>query len=53
MIIHWLPERWKERYRNWFAGLPLWAMGLFCVLAVVLIHQTVTADMVPFIYFQF
>jgi hypothetical protein len=37
----------------WFAMLPLWAMGLISVLVIGLIYQTITAEMVPFIYFQF
>jgi alginate O-acetyltransferase complex protein AlgI len=52
-IIHWLPERTKEWYRSTFAALPLWAMVLACAAVVVAVYQTVTAEMVPFIYFQF
>jgi len=52
-VIHWLPERTKEWYRATFIGLPLWAMALVCVAVVFAIYQTVTAEMVPFIYFQF
>jgi alginate O-acetyltransferase complex protein AlgI len=53
LVVHWLPETLKQRYREGFAALPLWAMALACAGAVVLIYQTVTAEMVPFIYFQF
>jgi D-alanyl-lipoteichoic acid acyltransferase DltB (MBOAT superfamily) len=53
LVIHWLPETLKQRYRMWFAMLPLWAMGLISVLVIGLIYQTITAEMVPFIYFQF
>ncbi|MBK9175458.1 MAG: MBOAT family protein [Flavobacteriales bacterium] len=53
LVVHWLPETFKQRYREGFAALPLWAMALACVAVVALIYQTVTADMVPFIYFQF
>ncbi len=28
LIIHWLPETFKQRYRTGFAALPLWAMAL-------------------------
>jgi D-alanyl-lipoteichoic acid acyltransferase DltB (MBOAT superfamily) len=52
-VVHWLPESFKQRYRERFAALPLWAMALASAGAVVLLYQTVTADMVPFIYFQF
>lgn len=53
MLIHWLPERFKRRYRLWFASLPLWCMGLAVVVAVFIIYQFLTADLQPFIYFQF
>lgn len=53
LIIHWLPETFKQRYRTGFAGLPLWAMVLVCIAVVFVIYQTMTAEMVPFIYFQF
>jgi D-alanyl-lipoteichoic acid acyltransferase DltB (MBOAT superfamily) len=53
MIIHWLPTDWKRRYRLWFAAMPLWLMLVAVVLAIVVIYQFVTADMQPFIYFQF
>lgn len=53
MLVHWLPERWKERYRQGFAALPLWAMAAICVAVVIVIQQARSAEMVPFIYFQF
>ncbi len=53
LVIHWLPASFKERYRQWFAHLPLPVIALVCVLVVLVIYQTVTADVVPFIYFQF
>jgi len=53
LVVHWLPETFKQRYREGFAALPLWAMAIACVAVMALIYQTVTAEMVPFIYFQF
>lgn len=53
MIIHWLPTRFKRRYRLWFASMPLWLMCLFCIAMAVILYQFVTADLQPFIYFQF
>lgn len=52
-IIHWLPTSTKQWYRERFIALPLWAMALVCTVVVLAIYQTVTAEMVPFIYFQF
>lgn len=53
MVIHWLPDRLKRRYRVCFATMPLWLMGLTTVLIVLIIYQFVTADLQKFIYFQF
>ena len=53
MIIHWLPENWKRRYRLAFAALPLPVMCIVCIIAVLIIYQFVSAEMQPFIYFQF
>lgn len=53
MIIHWLPSNWKRRYRLWFTAMPVWAIVIAVCVAIVFIYQFVTADMQPFIYFQF
>ena len=53
MVVHWLPERFKRRYRIWFARMPLWLMGLVVVATVFVVYQFITADLQPFIYFQF
>lgn len=53
MVIHWLPDNWKRRYRIWFARMPLPLMAVAVVLAVFIVYQFVTAEMQPFIYFQF
>ena len=53
MMIHWLPTRFKRRYRIWFATMPLWLMATVCVAMAFVLYQFVTADLQPFIYFQF
>jgi len=53
MLIHWLPTDWKRRYRLWFTAMPLWLMVLVVALTIVVVYQFITADMQPFIYFQF
>jgi hypothetical protein len=53
MAIHWFPERWKRWYRLNFALLPIWAIGALTVITVFLVYQFITADLQPFIYFQF
>ena len=53
MIIHWLPERFKRRYRIVFARLPLFVMALVVVAIIFFFYQFITADLQSFIYFQF
>lgn len=53
MIIHWLPENFKRRYRIWFMRLPLPVMAVVTVLIIFVVYQFVTADLQRFIYFQF
>ncbi|MBO4489473.1 MAG: MBOAT family protein [Bacteroidales bacterium] len=53
MIIHWLPDRWKRWYRMNFAMLPVWVIGIIVVVVVFVLYQFVSADLQPFIYFQF
>ena len=53
MVIHWLPTNWKRRYRLIFSAMPLWLIVLVVCFAIIVIYQFVTADMQPFIYFQF
>lgn len=53
MAIHWLPAKWKQWYRLNFALLPIWVMGIIVVASVFVVYQFITADLQPFIYFQF
>jgi len=52
-LVHWIPEKIKEKYRNAFARLPLPVMVLCCVVIVFLLFQIMSSEMQPFIYFQF
>ena len=53
LVIHWLPENFKRRYRIWFAKMPLPLMVLATALVVFIVYQFITADLQAFIYFQF
>ncbi len=53
MIIHWLPVRIKDLYKTIFINLPQWAKATAVIIAVFIIWQARTADLQPFIYFQF
>lgn len=52
-VVHWLPETFKQWYRERFIALPVWAMALVAAATAFVLYQTMTAEMVPFIYFQF
>jgi len=53
MVIHLLPDRIKEKYRNWFIVRPLYQQIGICVVVVFIIYQSASASLQPFIYFQF
>ena len=53
MIIHWLPEKLKRRYRIQFTRMPLALLAIVVVISVFIIYQFITADLQTFIYFQF
>ncbi len=53
MIVHWLPDKFKRRYRITFASMPKLIQLLIVVLSVFIIYQFITADLQAFIYFQF
>ncbi len=52
-IIHWLPSSWKEFYRGTFIKSPIYVKALTIVLIVIIIFQTKSSALQPFIYFQF
>jgi hypothetical protein len=53
MIIHWLPDKFKRRYRYCFANLPLTVQLIIVVVTLFIIYQFTTSELQPFIYFQF
>ncbi len=53
MIIHWLPDNFKRRYRIWFAKMPVGVMAVVVVVVVFVLYQFITSDLQKFIYFQF
>ena len=52
-LIHWLPGKVKDRFRETFINLPIGAQVLITVFTVIGIYQAMSADLVAFIYFQF
>lgn len=52
-VVHWLPTRTKTWYKKVFVNSPHWAKVVAAIIVVFLIFQTRTAEVQPFIYFQF
>lgn len=53
LLVHWLSESIKQKYRSMFINSPHWIQALAVVLVVLLIYQSLSAELQPFIYFQF
>lgn len=53
MIIHWISEDTKIRYRKWFAHLPLTIQGSIVILVIFVVYQFINFENQTFIYFQF
>lgn len=53
IICHFIPERVGEKIQDWFVRMP-WVvkLGIF-LIAVQLVIEFMTAEVAPFIYFQF
>lgn len=52
-VLHFLPERWELCYRDWVVRMPLAGKILLTLLLVYAVIQMKSADIQPFIYFQF
>ena len=52
-FTHWVPERWKLNLLNRFTRTPLWVKVIITVVIIFIIYQSWSADLQPFIYFQF
>ena len=53
MLIHWVPKKFKSRYRITFASQPIPLMVISTAFIIFVIYQFMSADSCPFIYFQF
>lgn len=52
-IIHWLPNKAKHWYKGRFVLLPTYLKVIISILIIFLLAQFSSADLQPFIYFQF
>ena len=53
LVIHWLPDKVKVKYRDWFIERPIYQQIGISVVVVFIIYQSISAGLQPFIYFQF
>jgi D-alanyl-lipoteichoic acid acyltransferase DltB (MBOAT superfamily)/lysophospholipase L1-like esterase len=51
--IHFTPIDWKERLKSAWAGLPATLQGLIATCVTLFLYNIGTAEVKPFIYFQF
>lgn len=53
IICHFLPQAWGDKIEGWFVRMP-WVikLGIF-LIAVQLVIEFMSAEVAPFIYFQF
>ncbi len=52
-VFHWLPTPWKDVYRKWYIRAPATVKVLVIVAIIFTIYQSLSAELQPFIYFQF
>jgi len=52
-ILHFLPSSWNEKTERIIGRLPIYAQALCFLVIVWAIVQVKSADVLPFIYFQF
>lgn len=52
-VIHWLSYSLKKKIEEWFIATPLWAKAIIATVVVIVVYQSISADMQAFIYFQF
>lgn len=52
-IIHWLPDKIKNWYKGIFVDIPIYLKVLVTLVIIFILVQFTSADLQPFIYFQF
>jgi alginate O-acetyltransferase complex protein AlgI len=51
--LHLIPSNIKNRLQTWFAETPIYVKTIIFVLVVFISYQATSAEIQPFIYFQF
>lgn len=53
LVMHWLPDKIKCAYRDWFIERPIYQKVFLSAAIIFIIYQSISAELTPFIYFQF
>jgi hypothetical protein len=53
LVVHWLPEKTKCAYRDWFIERTMFQKIIITSFVIFIIYQSLSAELTPFIYFQF
>ncbi len=53
LLSHWMPESWYLGIRSRFIALPMLAQAACLVATAYALDRMATAEVVPFVYFQF
>ena len=53
LLIHFLPDSWEEAGVKTVTRLPLLGKALLLIALIYVVIQMKSADIQPFIYFQF
>jgi alginate O-acetyltransferase complex protein AlgI len=52
-VMHWLPAKIKESYIHLFDRSPVFVKGLVTAIVIIIVYQSLSANLQPFVYFQF
>lgn len=53
LSVHWIPARIKENYRGWFIKTHISIKIILAIIIIFILYQAKSAEIQPFIYFQF
>ncbi len=52
-MLHFVPQTWKKACSDYTISMPLFFKALALVLIIIIVMQTKSSEIQPFIYFQF
>lgn len=52
-LMHFAPERWTQKFKKMYTGMPLILQAVVLAIIILLIIQVRSSEIVPFIYLQY